>query len=166
MASPEYSITFASALPWRMYSIDSSFRMKSFAVTFSRLLAADDDLHRLGHLHAHVLGEPRVEDVGGADAESHTAHRAHVRRVRVGADIQLPGQRIGLGDDGVADALRAFAVGQLAVQPNAARLGEIFLLQLQLRREIEQAHLALLFRQHFVEKRQVIAEEQDACRRR
>ncbi len=38
MASPEYSMTLASALPVRMYSIDSSLRMKSFAVTFSRFL--------------------------------------------------------------------------------------------------------------------------------
>ena len=38
IASPEYSITFASALPLRMYSSDSSLSMKSFAVTFSRRL--------------------------------------------------------------------------------------------------------------------------------
>ena len=38
IASPEYSMTLASALPERMYSSDSSFRMKSFAVAFSRFL--------------------------------------------------------------------------------------------------------------------------------
>ena len=38
-------------------------------------------------------------------------------------------------------------------------LGERLLLELELRRQIEQAHLSLLFRQHFVKKRQVIAEK-------
>ena len=49
------------------------------------------------------------------------------------------------------------------MQPDAARFREILLLQLQLGRQVEQSHLAFLFRQHFVEKREVVAEEQDAA---
>ena len=55
---------------------------------------------------------------------------------------------------------------QLAVQLDAARLGEVLLLQLELGRQVEQSHLALLFRKHLVEKREMVAEEQDADRRR
>ena len=52
---------------------------------------------------------------------------------------------------------------QLAVQLDSARLGEVFLLQLQLGRQVQQAHLALFFRQHFVEEGEVIAEEHDGA---
>jgi hypothetical protein len=104
----------------------------------------------------------RIEYVGGADAEGHAAHRAHVRRVRVAADIQLAGQGIAFEHDRMADAFRAFAVFQFAVQLDALLGGEVLLLEFELRRQIEQAHLALLFGNHFVEKGQVVAEEHDA----
>ena len=130
MASPEYSMTLASALPLRMYSSESSLRMKSLAVTFGALLAANDDLHRLRNFHPHVFGEPGIKDIRRADAEGDAAHRADVRGMRVRADVELAGQGIALGHDGVADAFRALAVRELAVQLDAARLGEVLLLQL------------------------------------
>ena len=40
--------------------------------------------------------------------------------------------------------------------------GEILLLQLQLRGQVEQPDLLLFFRDHFVEEGQVVAEKQDA----
>src|ERR1017187_3739941 len=84
-----------------------------------------------------------------------------MRGVRIRTNDKLARKRIALGDNGVADAFRTFAVAQLAVQLDATRFREVFLLQLQLRGQVEQAHLALLFRQYFVEERKVIAEEQD-----
>ncbi len=66
---------------------------------------ADDHLHRLRHLHANIFGDPGIEHVGGADAEGDAAHRAHMRRVRIRADVHLPGQRVGFQHHGVADAL-------------------------------------------------------------
>src|SRR6266513_797289 len=45
--------------------------------------------------------------------------------------------------------------------PGSALLSEIALLQLQLCGEIEQAHLAPFFGDHFIEKCQVIAKEDD-----
>ena len=140
--------------------------MKSFAVTLGCFLPRITILHRLRHLHANIFRDPRIEDVGRADAEGHAANRAHVRRVRVGADIQLPRQRVAFEHDRVADSFRALAVGQFAVQLDSLLRGEILLLELELRRQIEQAHLLLLFRNHFVEKRQVVAKEQNARRDR
>ena len=40
-------------------------------------------------------------------------------------------------------------------------LGEVLLLELELRRQVQQAHLALFFRHHLVKKCQVVAEELD-----
>ena len=124
-------------------------------------LAADDHLHRLRHLHAHVFGDPGIKNVGSADAEGHAAHRAQVRRVRIGAHVELAGQRIGFRHQRMADPLRAFAVAQLAVQLDALRLGEFHLLQLELRGQVEQAHLFLFFRDHIIQKREMVAEKQD-----
>ena len=70
--------------------------MKSLAVTFAMLAPAEDDLHRLRHLHPHIFREPGIENVGRADSEGHAAHRADMRRVGIGADIELTGQRIAL----------------------------------------------------------------------
>src|SRR5208337_877984 len=105
-----------------------------------------------------------VKYVRRTDAEGDAAHRPHVRRMRIRANVELPRQRVALGHDGVADSFRAFAVTQFAVQLDAARFRKIFLLQLQLVRQIEQAHLALFFREHFVQKREVVAEEHDRAR--
>ena len=84
--------------------------MKSLAVTFGCLLAANNDLDRLRDFHAYVFRDPGIENVGRADAEGYAADRAHVRGVRVGADIQLAGQSVTFENDRMADAFRAFAV--------------------------------------------------------
>ena len=84
-----------------------------------------------------------------------------MRRVRIGTHVELPGQRVSFRHQRMADSLRAFAVAQLAVQLDALRLGEFHLLQLELRGQVEQAHLFLFFRDHFVQKSQMVAEEQD-----
>ena len=136
--------------------------MKSLAVTFGLRRAADHHLHRLRHLDAHIFGDPGIEDVGGADAEGDAAHGADVRRVRIRADVHLSRQRVGFQHHRVADALAALAVLELAVQLDALVAGEILLLELELRRQVEQAHLALFFRHDLVEKRQVVAEKLDA----
>src|SRR5271157_1479736 len=128
------------------------------------LLAANDDLDRLRNFDPHVFREPRIEHVRRTDAKRDAAHGSDMRRMRIGADVKLAGQRITLRHNRVADSFRALAVMQLAVQLDAARFRKIFLLQLQLVRQIEQAHLALFFREHFVQKREVVAEEHDRAR--
>src|SRR5712692_9316716 len=50
------------------------------------------------------------------------------------------------------------------MQANAALSGEVFLLELELCRQIKQAHLALLFRDSFVQKRQMVAEKKNRRR--
>src|SRR5712692_7048802 len=84
-----------------------------------------------------------------------------MRRVRIGAYDQLPRQCVAFEHYRMTNAFRALAVRQLPVQPDAALFGKILLLQLELRRQVEQTHLALLLREHFVQKRQVVAEEND-----
>src|SRR5258708_33511704 len=98
--------------------------------------APNPDLHRLRRLPPHVLRYPAVEYVGGADAEGHAPNRSHVWRMRVRADIQLPRQRVTFQHNGVADALRSFAVRQLAMQSNSLLRREVLLLQLELRCQI------------------------------
>ena len=61
----------------------------------------------LRHGHAHRAGDERVRHVGRADAERDAAERAAMRRVRVGADDDLPRQRVALGHHRVRDAVRA-----------------------------------------------------------
>src|SRR5581483_9003829 len=119
------------------------------------------DLYGLGHAHAHVFGDPGIEYVGGADAESHASDSAHVRSMRVGANVELPGEGVAFQHDGVADALAALAVAQLAVQADSLLFGEVLLLELQLRGQVEQAHPALLLRDHVVQEGEMVAEEQD-----
>jgi hypothetical protein len=85
-----------------------------------------------------------------------------VRRVRVGANIQLPGQRVAFEHDRVADAFRSLAVFQFAMQLDSLLGGEILLLEFELRRQIEQAELFFLFGNHFIEKGQVVAEKDNA----
>ena len=100
------------------------------------LLAANYDLHRLGHLHPNIFRDPRVEDVGCADAEGYASDCAHVGRVRVGADIQLPGERVALQHNRVADSFGTLAVFQFAVQLDSLLGGEVLLLQFELGRQI------------------------------
>src|SRR5712691_6107178 len=126
------------------------------------LLAANHDSHRLGYFDANVFRDPWIDAVGGADAKGHAADRSHVRRVRIGANVQLPRQRVAFEHDRVADAFRSLAVGQFAVQANSLLRGEILLLEFELHRQIEQAELLLFFGNHFVEKCEVVAEEDDA----
>src|SRR5258708_2199218 len=61
----------------------------------------------------------------------------------------------------MANAFRALAIGQFAMQSDPFPHCKFALLQLELCREIEQAHLALLLREDFVEKGQMVAEEED-----
>ena len=136
--------------------------MKSFAVTFAWRLAANHDLHRLRHLHPHILRDPAIEHVRRANAKSDAANRAHVRRMRVRADVQLPGQRVAFQHDGVADALRPLAVFQFSMQLDSLLRRKVLLLELELCRQIEQAKLLFLLRNHFIEKRQVVAEKDNA----
>ena len=124
--------------------------------------APNDDLHRLRHLDANVFRNPGVEYVGRADAEGDASDGAYVRRVRIGANVHLPRQRIGLQHHRVADAFRTFAVGKLAVQFDSLLLREILLLQLELRGQVEQPHFFLFFGDHFVEKGEMVAEEANA----
>src|ERR1700736_4781999 len=49
------------------------------------------------------------------------------------------------------------------MQLDSLLLRKVLLLELELRREIEQAELLFFFRNDFIEKREVIAEEEDAC---
>src|SRR6266566_4255237 len=49
------------------------------------------------------------------------------------------------------------------MQLDSLLLRKVLLLKLELRREIEQAELLFLFRNDFIEKGEVIAEEEDAC---
>ena len=124
-------------------------------------LAADDHSYRLRHLHAHVFGDPGIKNVSSADAESHAAYRAQVRGVRIGAHVELPGERISFRHQRMADSFRALAVAQFAVQLDALRLGEFHLLQLELRGQVEQPHLFLFFGNHIIQKREMVAEKQD-----
>ncbi len=135
--------------------------MKSFAVALGCRLPRITDLHRLGHFHPDIFRDPGIEYVGGADAERHASDGADVWRVRIGTDVDLSGQRIGLEHHRVADAFGAFAVGQFAVQLDALRLGEVLLLELELRSEIEQSDFLFLFGDDLIKKGQVIAEEAD-----
>src|ERR1700730_8866970 len=49
------------------------------------------------------------------------------------------------------------------MQLDALLRGEVLLLELELRSQIEEAEFLFLFRDHLIEKRQVVAEEQNAC---
>src|ERR1700680_3831204 len=49
------------------------------------------------------------------------------------------------------------------MQFDSLLLRKVLLLELELRREIEQAELLFFLRNDFIEKREVIAEEEDAC---
>src|SRR5438552_2615345 len=140
------------------------FQNKIFRSDVQMLLAPDDDFDRLGHANAHVFRDPGIEDISCADPEGHASHSAHVRGVRIRADVQLPRQGIALEDNRVADSFRTLAVLQLAMQLDSLPLREIFLLELELRGQIKQAELLLLFGYDFIQERQVIAEEQDRRR--
>ena len=61
----------------------------------------------------------------------------------------------------MANTLRAFAILQLSMQLDALLLRKALLLELKLRGQVEQAHLALLLGKHLVEKCQMIAKEED-----
>ncbi len=162
MASPAYSMTLARRLAAAHVIEAENLQNEIFGGDVGMPLAANDNLHRLGHFDPNIFGDPRIENVGGADAKRDAADRAHMRRMRIRANVQLPRQRVAFKNDGVADAFGTFAVGQFAVQPYSLLLGEILLLEFELRGQIEQAELFLLFGDHLVEKCQVIAEEQDA----
>ena len=84
-----------------------------------RALEVDADRGR--DLHAHVAREPRARDVRRADPEREAAERPGVRRVRVGSDDDLAGERMSLEDEGMADALAR------AVEPDALRGRELLL---------------------------------------
>src|SRR6266480_7440297 len=137
---------------------------KIFRGNVRMLLAPDDDFDRLGHANAHVFRDPGIEDISCADPEGHASHSAHVRGVRIRADVQLSRQGIALEDNRVADSFRTLAVLQLAMQLDSLPLREIFLLELELRGQIKQAELFLFFGYDFIQERQVVAEEKDRRR--
>src|SRR5438132_3675204 len=60
----------------------------------------------------------------------------------------------------MTNAFCALAVGEFAMQADPLPRCKFALLQLELRRQIEQAHLALLLGEDFVEKRQMVAKEE------
>src|SRR5262249_11534544 len=64
----------------------------------------------------------------------------------------------------MADALRAFAIFQLTVQPDSLLTGEFLLLELELTRPVEQPHFVLLLVDDLVDESEVIAEEDDGGR--
>src|SRR3954447_6072645 len=82
--------------------------------------------------------------------------------VGIGADVQLAGKRVALGDDGVADAFGAFPVLKLTVQLDALGLAERFLLELELSGQIQKADLFLFLGDDLVKESEVVAEEEDA----
>src|SRR5262249_54389517 len=63
----------------------------------------------------------------------------------------------------MADAFRAFAVLKFNMQLDFLLLREFLLLELELGREIKQAEFLLLLGNDFIEKGQVIAEEENGC---
>src|SRR5579862_9592082 len=64
----------------------------------------------------------------------------------------------------MANPFRAFAIFQFAVQSDSLPGCEILLLELELGSKIEQANLLFLFGNNFVQKGQVIAEEENGRR--
>src|SRR5215468_12447720 len=64
----------------------------------------------------------------------------------------------------MADSFRALAISQLAMQANSLLPGEILLLELELSCQIQKSELFLFFRNHLVEKSQVIPKEQNRRR--
>ena len=125
-------------------------------------LAANHDLHRLRHLDAHVLRNPAVENIRRTDAKSDAANRTHVRRVRVRANVDLSRQRVAFQHYRVADALRPLAIFQLSVEFDPLLRREVLLFELELCCQIEQAKLLFLLRNDFIEKREVVAEKDNA----
>src|SRR5215469_666389 len=85
-------------------------------------------------------------------------------RVRIRADVQFAGSRVALCNHGMANAFRAFAIFQLAMEPDSLLAGEFLLLELELTRKVEQPHFFLLLGDDLVEKSEVIAEEDDGGR--
>src|SRR6478672_2282781 len=61
----------------------------------------------------------------------------------------------------MADSFGTFAVRQFTVQLDSLFIGEILLLEFQLRGQVEQAQFLLFFRDHFIEEGQMVAEEND-----
>src|SRR5260370_12049210 len=125
-------------------------------------LAPNDDLHRLRQLDGNIFRNPGINLIRRSDAESNASDGADVRSMRIRPNVYLPRQRVSLEHDRVTDALRALPVGKFAVQLDSLLLGEILLLQLELRGQVEQPHFLLFFGNHFVEKREMVAEEADA----
>src|SRR5438034_7219748 len=60
----------------------------------------------------------------------------------------------------MTNAFCALAIDQFAMQADSFSRSKLALLQLELCRQIEQAHFALLFRENLVEESQMIAEEE------
>src|SRR5215472_14773194 len=85
-------------------------------------------------------------------------------RMGIRAHVQFARSRVALCNHGMADAFRAFAIFQLAMEPDSLLVGKFFLLELELTRQVEQSHLFLFFRDNLVEKSEVITEEDDGGR--
>jgi len=78
--------------------------------------------------------------------------------------LSSPGQGVAFSDHGMTDALGALAIFQLAVQADALLFGKVFLLHFQLVGKVEQSHLLFLFGDDFIEKREMVAEDQNGRR--
>jgi hypothetical protein len=92
-----------------------------------RQAAMELDAKSPGHCQAHEPGDHRARYVRRPDAEREAAERAAMRRVRVGADHELAGQRVVLRYHRVANPFRAFARGQVAVIAQAMRAREVLM---------------------------------------
>ena len=75
-----------------------------FGADVGLALAPDDHFHRFRNLGTDIFGDPGIKNVSGADAEGHAAHRAHMRRMRVRADIHLSGYGVAFGHHRMADS--------------------------------------------------------------
>ena len=92
-------------------------------------LAANHNFHRFRHAHTNVFSDPGIKDVGGADTERYASDCTRMWRMRVRADDKLPRQGVAFEYNGMADALRAFAICQFTMQPNTFALGKVPLLE-------------------------------------
>src|SRR5436190_23109180 len=111
---------------------------------------------------AHEASHQRACHVGRADAEGEAAERAAVRRVRVGADDQLPRCRVLLRHHGVADTLGALARRQQAVVAKSMHASKVLvgLRQIAYERQVPLFHVGLAT----MREAEVILEEEDGRR--
>src|SRR5262249_8773432 len=89
---------------------------KIFSSDIGIALPSNHNLYRLWNFDANVFSDPGIENIRCPDPKRNAPDRAHMRRMRIRAHVDLTRQRIGLKHHGVADALRALAVCEFTVQ--------------------------------------------------